>query len=102
MTTQTRQPRRARAIWREGAPNYIVDCFDSGNKFYDRYTIFVLPAEMGSVMYLGAGSDGGTCFGEMQLHEAAAYRYRCGKQRIKWLDLPLAVRRSITHRMEND
>lgn len=95
-----KQPRRAGARWREGAPSYIVDCFDSGDRFYDRYTVFVLPAEEGSVMYLGVGDDGGTCFGEMKLYEAASYRYCSGHKRVKWLDLPEKVRAGVKFRME--
>ena len=96
-----RQPRRARKQWREGAPDYVVDCFDDP-KYADRYTVFVLPAEQGAVLFFGAFNDGGTYCGEMKLHEAAAYRYRTGHQRIKWLDLPNKVRASVTYRMEKE
>ena len=90
--------RRAGARWREEAPAYIADCFDHP-KFSDRFTVYLSPEEDGRVMYIGATENGGTYFGESTIGEARAFRYRSGHQRVRWLDLPAAVRQAIVSRM---
>ena len=85
--------RRAGKQWRDGAPDYVVDCFDAGDKFVDRYTVFVNVISHGEVMYL-ATNETGTFSGwqSTPLHMARAYRYRHGHRRISWADLPDKVK----------
>ena len=33
------RPRRATKRWLEGAPEYVLDCFDNRGKTVDRYTV---------------------------------------------------------------
>lgn len=91
--------RRAGKRWRESAPAYVADCFDDP-KFSDRFTVYLSPEEDGRIMYIGATETGGTYFGESSTSEARAYRYRSGHQRVRWLDLPKAVRDAVINRME--
>ena len=41
-------------------------------------------------------------WGELRAHEAAAYRYREGKRRIRWLDLPEHIREHVKARAEEE
>lgn len=104
MPTQ-KAPRRAGARWREGAPPYILDCFDSKGATADRYTVlFCAPfADTGGeVLYLGLGEGGRgvSMFGSMPPHQAAAYRYRVKHHRVRWLDLSPETRAHIVARWE--
>lgn len=97
------RPRRAGKRWREGAPEYILDCFDHP-KETDRYTVMFWP-EAGtrydvSILYLGIDSQPASCFGEMRAHDAVAYRFHNHHRRIRWSDLPEAVRRHVIARYE--
>ena len=33
------KPRKSRAVWLEGAPDYVVACYDAGPDTGDRYTV---------------------------------------------------------------
>ena len=95
----THTPRRAGARWREGAPDWVLDCMDNGGTSADRYTVMFAPpvSPEGYVFYMAMSASpshpqGVGMSGEMRLHEAAAYRYRCGKHRVTWASLPEAVR----------
>lgn len=109
-------PRRARARWREGAPAYVIDCFDSRGPG-ERYTVFcgsyaATPSgvflERGEfrdtyVQFLGMSGapshpQGVSMWGEMSASDAARYRYREGKRRVRWLDLPEVIRRHVVAR----
>lgn len=104
------KPRRAGARWREGAPAYVLDCFDHGPESgADRYTVFLEPETHGYlgwwVSYLGLSDNpahpgGVSQWGEFTLSGARDFRRREGKRRIRWLDLPENVRAHIAHRME--
>ena len=117
MKAKEYRPRRAGKRWLEGAPAEVLDVFDAGDKFADRYTVFfggkmlILPDEEqyagpGNVYvpYLGMSENpshpqGVGMWDEMRAYEASTYRYKNGRQRIKWADLPDkvqdCVRRSI-------
>jgi hypothetical protein len=109
-------PRRAGLRWREGAPDYIMDCFDNKGQTADRYTVFFAgdrgtfhvnhagpicggPDEYGNTyvfaMHMseypthpqGVGMTAG-----FKAYEAAEFRYRFKHRRVRWLDLPMQVR----------
>lgn len=106
-------PRRAGIRWREGAPDYILDCFDNP-QFADRYTIWFGkelafhvkrdgsigqgPDQYHNTYLTGIGtSENGGVSGslEYKAHEVAAHRYREKHRRVRWLDLPEATRRLV-------
>lgn len=113
-------PRRAGKRWREGAPDYILDCFDDKG-WTDRYTVLfcgeflMYTAKDGSicegsdtfantyVQYVGMSGapthpQGFSMWGELTAQQAAAYRYREGKHRVRWLDLPEHIRKHVIAR----
>lgn len=95
--------RRAGARWREGAPDYVVDSFDMGEQYADRYTVVVLPVHDGEVMYLTTSESGHVSgWGSMPVHHMANYRYRCAYRRVRWLDLPERVRDMVTADMTEE
>lgn len=115
--TPTYTPRRASLKrWLDSAPTHILDCFDDGEncKHADRFTVFFTgpgylmtrdnkPRTFGNtiVPYLGASErpshpQGFGQHGELSADQTAAYRYRNGKRRVRWLDLPEAVRNACT------
>jgi hypothetical protein len=99
-------PRRAGARWREGAPDFVADVLDNRGATVDRYTvIFAFPYANtgGQVLYLGMSDapthpQGFSQWGEISQHAAAAHRYREGKRRIRWLDLPQHIRDHVIAR----
>jgi hypothetical protein len=98
------KPRRAGKRWLEGAPEYVLDCFDNKGKTADRYTVlFGGSLSCGSVPYLGMSESpthpqGVSMWGELRSHEAAGYRHRSGQERVRWLDLPDHIRRHVVSR----
>ena len=98
-------PRRANLTrWLQSSPPHILDCFDDGPNapHADRFTIlFTGDYLLGDgpntrIQYLGCSANPQYCggHGELDRSEAAAFRYRNGKRRVRWLDLPVAVRRA--------
>ena len=101
-----RKIRRANARWRENAPDYIVDCFHEP-KYADCYTVITNKGyeHNGDTYYLVLGTSanlGTSGWQEIKHHDITAYRYRLGHRRIRWTDLPEAVRSAVTQDMEND
>jgi hypothetical protein len=109
------KPRRAGKRWLEGAPAYVLDVFDNKGETADRYTVLFTDEHLTQhgdkqfattyVPYLGMSGapshpQGISQWGETCAYDAVAYRYRCGKQRIKWLDLPENIRRHVVRRAE--
>lgn len=118
-------PRRANvARWLEGAPAYVLDCFDSKNSG-ERYTVLFGgalayhvkrdgstdegPDQAGNtyVQFLGMSGapthpQGVSMWGEFKPGEAATYRYRFGHQRVRWLDLPEHIREHVVHRATSE
>lgn len=108
-------PRRAGSRWLQGAPEYVLDIFDSRN-CGERYTVLFTgdllahyPAtdvrryDNTHVQFLGMSDapthpQGVSMWGELRAYEAAAYRYRSGKQRIRWEDLPEHIRKHVVAR----
>lgn len=114
-------PRRAGLKrWLEGAPEYILDVLDNKGKSADRYTVLFTGALLSTrhgepvrtfsntlVQYLGLSDapshpQGVSMWGEMAAHEAAAYRYRCSHDRVRWLDLPDHIRAHAICRATED
>lgn len=111
-------PRRASNRWLEGAPNYVLDCFDHP-AFADRYTIWFGPSEAfhvkrdGSIIagtdtfantYIrGLGtSENGDVSGALEYDAwtVRQYRYHNKHRRIRWQDLPEATRRLVVNFVE--
>lgn len=102
-------PRRSGKRWREGAPDYILDCFDNRNPG-ERYTVLLggdwLIRDKDAVYVQGIGmSDapthpqGVSLWFELKAHEQAAYRYRNHHRRVRWLDLPEHIREHVITRV---
>ncbi len=104
----TYRPRRASKQWLEGAPEYILDCFDNMGKSADRYTILFGGSlldphllKFRKVHMLGL-NDMPThpCYGVSMWGEVEAC-WRPSHQRVRWLDLPENVREHIIMRAES-
>lgn len=97
------QPKRSRAKFSEGAPEYVLACYDNGGKTCDRYTVLFggslwEPAMGRDVSYLGMSGapthpQGFSMWGEMPSGNRAA----CGKH-VRWLDLPEHIRTHVIAR----
>jgi hypothetical protein len=109
------KPRRANLKrWLQEAPPYILDVFDNKGKTADRYTVMFTGPDLlirsnGTayantwVPYLGMSEapshpQGISMWGEMSAYDMDSYRYRDGKQRIRWLDLPEHIRKHAVAR----
>jgi hypothetical protein len=106
------KPRRASARWLEGAPAYVFDCFDSKGPG-DRYTVLIGGEHLSppddynpawTIPFLGMSDapthpQGVSMWGELAQHNAAAWRYRVGHQRVRWLDLPENIRAHVAARV---
>ena len=108
-------PRRASKRWLEGAPEYVLDCFDSKDSG-ERYTVIFgkefmnhIPGYPGGDYWLsllgmsGAPShpQGISLWSEYPAHQIAAYRYREGHHRVRWMDLPENIREHVIARAES-
>lgn len=102
--------RRAGKRWREGAPDYVLDCFDSKGPG-ERYTV-MFKGEGGPefkdtwIPFLGMSGapthpQGVSMWGELEAYKAAQYRYRVKHQRVRWLDLPEHIRSHVIARYES-
>ena len=105
------KPRRAGKRWLEGAPEYVLDCFDNRGKTCDRYTVMfggsMYVLRYGRIAHLdmsGAPThpQGVSLWGDSTLADAAAFRYREGHYRVRWLDLPENVRAHVVARATED
>lgn len=104
----TYRPRRASKRWLEGAPEYILDCFDNRGKSADRYLILfggtLLDQDLLKYrrVHMLCLNDIPThpCFGVSMWGEVEG-SYRPSHQRVRWLDLPQNVREHIVQRVES-
>jgi hypothetical protein len=103
----TPKPRRARARWLQGAPEYVLDVFDHGSAFADQYTVFFGGSLAGNTeVYYLALSDypdhpqGVSMWGEMSSSDVVGYRASAKRDRIRWLDLPENVRKHVVQRCQ--
>lgn len=115
MASKEYTPRRANLTrWLQGAPDYILDVLDSKDNG-ERYTVIFTKA-MSSVTgtyaetwisFLGMSGapthpQGVSMWGEMEAYKMAQYRYRAGKDRTRWLDLPENIREHVIARATTD
>lgn len=120
MSGRKYSPRRAGKRWLQDAPPYVLDVFDHP-QFADRFTIWFDGSQAyhvkadrstgagcdryGNTWLTGLGtSENGGFSGalEYSAHDVATYRYRNGKRRIRWLDLPEATRRLVVNFVETE
>lgn len=100
------RPRRAAAHWLEGAPEYVLDCFDNQGKTADRYTVLfggslLEPAlqRRRKVAYLGM-SDAPTHPQGISMWGECDAAWRPSRERVRWLDLPEHIRRHVIARAQ--
>ena len=111
-TTYT--PRRAGSRWLEGAPAYILDCFDERGPG-ERYTVFFGTEFMSRrgdfasswISYLGMSDapthpQGVSLWGEMKAWNAVEYRTRRKHRRVRWQDLPEHIRAHVVARATSE
>ena len=99
------KPRRASKRWLEGAPEYVLDCFDTG--WCDRYAILFGGRLFDDnllkdrkILFLGLSDNPEhPAFGYSMWGECDA-AWRPSKWRVRWLDLPENVRNHIVKRVE--
>lgn len=102
------KPRRAGARWLSDAPKYILDCFDNRGQTIDRYSVLMYWPELnGNVAVLVmSGSpthpQGVSMWSEYHGREIALYRYREGRFRVRWSDLPENIRQHVTARAKEN
>ena len=101
------QPKRSRAKFSEGAPAYVLACYDNDGKTCDRYTVlFGAPywtPDMGrKVQFLGMSGAPTHPQGFSQWGELNAFdRSGCGKH-VRWLDLPENIRAHVIARATSE
>ena len=101
------QPKRSRAKFSEGAPEYVLACYDNDGKTCDRYTVlFGAPywtPDMGrKVQFLGMSGAPTHPQGFSQWGELNAFdRSGCGKH-VRWLDLPENIRAHVIARATSE
>jgi hypothetical protein len=96
------RPRRASKRWQEGAPEYVLDCFDNKGKTTDRYTVLfggsLWEPSMGrNVQYLGM-SDAPTHPQGFSMWGECSANWRPARERVRWLDLPEHIRKHVIAR----
>ena len=97
------QPKRSRAKFSESAPEYVLACYDNGEKTCDRYTVLFCGSlwdeSMGrTVSYLAMSGAPTHPQGFSQCGEMPAFnRAACGKH-VRWLDLPVHIRAHVIMR----
>lgn len=101
----TYKPRRATKRWQEAAPEYVIDCFDNGNKTCDRYTVYIGGSQYDPILsrdrkvaYLAMSDAPTHPQGFSQWGECDA-SYRPARERVRWLDLPEHIRSHVMARV---
>lgn len=92
------EPKRPQGFNFDGAPDCVLDCFDSPNEF-DRYTVMLYEEfwaySMGDTVQflaMSANALGYSEFGECKVHAMPS------AERINWTDLPESVRKHVIAR----
>lgn len=100
-------PPRARKRWLEGAPEYVLACYDAGEKVGDRYTVLIGGSlaydpktnHNRRIQYLGMNGQpthpahGVSQWGEIESHHRTGMRGKC-----RWSDLPEHIQKHIISR----
>lgn len=86
----------------------MLDVLDHGAAQYDRYDVLLTGKFLDSgsrdgprtyantrIAYIGLTETGAWNSGDIPAYQAAQYRYRSSKKRIRWSDLPKAVRDQV-------
>ena len=108
----TYTPRRAgKTRWLKDAPEYILDCFDHPGED-DRYTIMLTGTMLcwspvdkprtfanTEIQFIGSTAGGSIYWSGVDAYRAAQYRYAKSRHRVRWLDLPEAVREQVVIRV---
>jgi hypothetical protein len=98
------RPRIASKRWTEQAPEYVLACYDYGNKTIDRYTVLLggsqrEPSMGRNIAYLAMSDAPEHPQGFSQWGECgASNRAGLGKQ-VRWLDLPKHIRQHVIARV---
>lgn len=101
-------PRRAGKRWLQDAPSYVLDVVrhrkDEGDGGFDVLftgellgTIQGQPKDFAHVYVMGLdlSADGRYCSFELDAYQAAQFRYRNSKRRVRWADVPTAVQNAV-------
>lgn len=111
---RTYKAKRSTARWLTGAPDFVLACFDHGDKFADRYTIIfggdkqegdgTFAGSWLHCLHIGAASYGSHPGGwsDMRAHEASRYRYAMRNKKIAWADLPECIRGTVAKAFKDD
>jgi hypothetical protein len=101
------RPRRARQQWLEGAPPYVLDVLGPSNARGDfmEYDILIWDGVLGEykdtqIDALDISANGASCWWGLDAYDMAQYRYRNGKRRMKWADLPETIKKTVINRMQ--
>ena len=97
------RPRRSSARWLEGAPEYVLACYDNKGETCDRYAVYFggsqWSPDMGrTVFYLGMSDDPTGPQGFSMWSEVAAHCRPSSRERVRWLDLPEHIRAHVIRR----
>ncbi len=101
------QPKRSSKRWMEGAPDYVLACYDSGPKDLDRYTVLfggkLWEPSMGRTVQALCMSENPTSYGGVSLWQTldAGNRKFFGRH-VRWLDLPEQVREHVILRANDE
>ena len=99
-------PRKAGKRWLEGAPDFVLDCFDEPKETAEPYTILLCGDWLVSdgtfanthIAGFGIDDEGRSCSFELDAYHTAQFRFRHGRHRVKWESLPRVVRREVIAR----
>lgn len=103
MKMRTYKPRRASKKWIDGAPDYVLACYDYGGKTIDRYTVLFggdfWGEHMGrTVQYLGMSSNPTSPFGFSQWGECQCFDRSAFGRKVRWNDLPENIQQHVIFR----
>ncbi len=96
-------PRRSSARWLVDAPDYVLACYDKGEKVIDRYTILIggrlrVPGMGRNVEYLAMSESPAHPLGLSQFGDMPSANRGSLGRKIRWLDLPQPIRTHIISR----
>jgi hypothetical protein len=97
------KPKRANKRWQEGAPEYVLDCFDNKGQTADRYTVLLGGSQwdpkMGRYVECLNMSDAPTHPQGVSMCGTFDAAVRPSHRRVRWLDLPEHIRQHVIDRV---